>query len=273
MPNMDEITAPFAPAEIAPPPPLEVKWRYVIAARTDMGRVRENNEDKFEFYIPEDEPTLARRGAAFIVCDGMGGHEAGQIASELAAKTWIDVYFNHPGQDPADAARDATLAANRFVFDRSRAIPKYRDMGTTLTALVVVQGRAIVAQVGDSRCYRRRAEETTCLTTDQTWVEETVAAGVMSREEAEAHPYRHVILQAIGTNAELNPAIGDHEAQDGDVYLLCSDGVTNHVDDEALHLALEHPCSAAAWSLVNQALAGGGSDNATVIVVRLEKAD
>ncbi|MBX3096735.1 MAG: serine/threonine-protein phosphatase [Fimbriimonadaceae bacterium] len=268
---MDEITAPFAPVELSPPPPLTVRWRYQIAGRTDMGRVRENNEDKFEFYIPGDEATLARRGAAFIVCDGMGGHEAGQIASELAAKTWVDVYYQHPSDDPAAAAEAATHAANRFVFDRQSAIPKFRGMGTTLTGLVVVQNQAVIAQIGDSRCYRLRGGKLEAMTTDQTWVEEAVASG-MDRAEAESHQYRHVILQAIGTMADVKPVMRTEEVEDGDIFFLCSDGVTNHVVDEAIERTLaDFGPAQAAWSLVNQALIGGGSDNATCIVVRFDR--
>src|SRR5579862_7388755 len=117
---MDEITAEYSTDQIAPAAELHFKPRLTVACKTDLGRVRENNEDKFEYYLPEDEATLAARGYVFLVCDGMGGHAAGQIASELACKTFIDVYLHHPAAEPDVALRAAVTAANRFVTDVSR---------------------------------------------------------------------------------------------------------------------------------------------------------
>lgn len=269
---MEETTAEYAVHDLVRTTPLRVRPHVTVGAKTDIGRVRDNNEDKHEFFIPSTDEETASRGLVFVVCDGMGGHEAGQIASELATKTFIDVYRNHPTEDPAEAARSAVLAANRFVMDVARAIPSRKGMGTTMTVLLLVQDKAIVVQVGDSRAYRVRSDELAPLTTDHTWVEETVSAGLMTREQAEAHPYKHVLTRAIGTEPDVRCDVFEFDSQEGDRYLLCSDGVTNHVSDDAIRAALlsQGPAEAA-WGIVSAALAGGGSDNATALVVRVDR--
>lgn len=268
---MEEITAEYSVESIAAPIELRVRPKITVGAKTDLGRVRENNEDKHEFYLTESDAELASRGHVLIVCDGMGGHAAGQFASELSVKTFIDVYRSHPAQQPEEAAQAAVVAANRFVLDVARAIPSRRGMGTTLSALMIVQDSGIIAHVGDSRIYRLRDGEITQLTRDHTWVEEMVAMGALSREDAENHQNRHMILRAIGADLEVNPDVSRIDLQEGDIYMLCSDGLTNHVSDEEIQavLASESP-SQAAWTLVGKALVGGGSDNTTAIVARID---
>jgi PPM family protein phosphatase len=269
---MDEITAEYAVDQIAPAQELRFRPVVTVACKTDLGRVRENNEDKFEYYIPEDDATLASRGQVFLVCDGMGGHAAGQIASELTAKTFIDVYLHHPSSEPEAAMTAAVSAANRFVNDVGRAVPSRRGMGTTLSGVILLQDKAYTVQVGDSRVYRLRQGEMAMLTRDHTWVEEAVANQMMSREEAEAHQYRHVLTRAIGTEGDVKPDIDHHDLKAGDLFMLCSDGLINHVsDDEIADTLRANPApSDAAWRLVGQALLGGGSDNCTVMIVRLD---
>lgn len=268
---MDEITADFAVAEVRPSAELQVRPRVTIAAKTDLGRVRENNEDKHEFYIPEDSGVLASRGMAFVVCDGMGGHAAGQIASELACKTFLDVYYNHPSEDASVAATSAVLGANRFVLDVARAIPSRRGMGTTLTALILIQDRALLVHVGDSRLYRLRGGELAQISRDHTWLVEAIELGLVSPEDAELHPNRHALLRAVGTEPKLDVDCDWLAPKVDDIYLLCSDGLDNHVSDAQIHeTLLSNPPAEAAWKLVSQALIGGGSDNCTVLVVRVD---
>jgi protein phosphatase len=268
---MDEITADYSVEQLLPPVELKVRVDVRVAAKTDLGRVRENNEDKFEFFIPSDDGTLARKGQVFVVCDGMGGHAAGQIASELATKTFIDVYLNHPAEDPTLAMQGAVGAANRYVNNVSVAVPSRRGMGTTLSALILLQGHGYIAQVGDSRVYRIRDGQVEQLTVDHTWVEEAVRSGLITREEGENHPYQHVITRAIGTSADVMPDIIPCDIAVGDTFVLCSDGLTNHVSDgELLGLVQANGPSEAAWKLVAAALQDGGSDNTTVVVVRID---
>lgn len=268
---MEEITAEYASEDLIASVELRVRPRVTVAAKTDLGRVRDNNEDKFEFYIPEDSGQIASRGLVFVCCDGMGGHAAGQIASELTAKTFIDVYFNHPASEPRQAMRAAVTAANRFVLDVARAVPSRRGMGTTMSNLILLQDTAYTVHVGDSRVYRLRDGALEQLTDDHTWVEEAVRSGSMSREDAEQSQYKHVLTRAVGTEENVPPDVRDHDLREGDLFLLCSDGLINHVPDESIAeaLLLFSPAEAC-WKLVNQALLLGGSDNCTVMVVRVD---
>lgn len=269
---MDEITAEIEVQSVVPQVPLRVRPILTFGLKTDIGRVRENNEDKGEVFISENDAEIASRGHIFVVCDGMGGHEAGQIASELASKTFVEVYRSHPATEPEEAAKAAVKAANRFVLDVARIAPNRRGMGTTLTALCIVQNKGLYVHVGDSRLYRFREGSIEQITNDHTWVEETVRAGTMSREDAEVHPYRHVLTQAVGTEDDLAPEVGVFDLAEGDLYILCSDGVTNHVSDDAIASALDSGKGTAqtAWDIVASALSGGGSDNATVVVVSVK---
>lgn len=270
---MDEITAEYELAELAEPVELRVRPKVTVACKTDLGRVRENNEDKYEFFMPEDERTIASRGLIFLMCDGMGGHAAGQIASELTCKTFIDVYLHHPSGKPEEAARAAVVASNRFVLDVGRAVPSRRGMGTTLSALILLQDQAMLVQVGDSRIYRVRDGICDPLTIDHTWVEQMVRGGVLSREEAEVHQNRHMLMRAIGVEGDefSAPDIFWHPLEVGDQFLLCSDGLTNHVSDQQIRDALANMSpSEAAWKLVTSALADGGSDNCSVMIVRID---
>lgn len=271
---MDEITAEYAKDQLASATQLRVRTQTTIAAKTDLGRVRENNEDKFEFFVSDDPAVLASRGHVYVVCDGMGGHEAGQIASELTVKTFIDVYLNHPAADPVAAMVAAVVAANRFVLDNARTFPKRRGMGTTLTALILLQDQAYSVNVGDSRIYRSRQGELLRMTMDHTVIEEYVKAGLLTPEQAEVHPHKHVLTRAVGGDAEVRPDVEVFDLKAGDTFLLCSDGVINHVNDDAIGETLRSKAPAeAAWSLVGQALLGGGSDNTTVLVVRVDALD
>lgn len=269
---MEETTAEYEVTQLLPQVELRVRPMVTVAAKTDLGRVRENNEDKYEFYLPEDELRLATKGLVFIVCDGMGGHEAGQIASELATKTFIDVYLNHPSSETETALRAAVSAANRFVLDVARAVPSRRGMGTTLSALILLQDQGYIAQVGDSRIYRLREGAIEQLTVDHTWVEDMVRGGVMEREIAETHPNRHMLTRAIGTENDADPDVFTFTLRERDIYFLCSDGLTNHVSDPEIAQLLENNApSDAAWKLVGAALVGGGSDNTTCIVTRVDE--
>ncbi len=269
---MDEITAEIEVQSVVPQVPLRVRPLLTYGLKSDIGRVRENNEDKGEIFISENDAEIASRGHVFVVCDGMGGHEAGQIASELASKTFIEVYRTHPATELEDAAKAAVKAANRFVLDVARLVPNRRGMGTTLTALCIVQNKGLYVHVGDSRLYRYREGVVEQITNDHTWVEETVRSGAMSREDAEVHPYRHVLTQAVGTEDEVAPEVGVLDLAEGDVYMLCSDGVTNHVGDETIASALgsARGSTQTAWDIVASALTGGGSDNATVVTVAVK---
>jgi serine/threonine protein phosphatase PrpC len=272
---MQEITAEFSAEELGgaiPNEPLRVVPRVKFVARSEIGHARENNEDKFDFYEPDEEPLLAARGSVYLVCDGMGGHNAGQIASELAAKQFLHAYY-HLGGTAQEAARHAILQAHHYIAEMASKIPSRYGMGTTLTALILKQDEGILAHVGDSRCYRLREGVFEQLSRDHTLVARLVEQGIITPEQAKYHPQRNVIRQAVGVadpSEPLEPDIETFALQAGDLYLLCSDGLTDMVDDAEIEAILrDEPPTRAAWRLVDRALANGGRDNITVVLVQI----
>jgi serine/threonine protein phosphatase PrpC len=272
---MQEITAEFSAEELGgaiPDEPLRVVPRVKFVARSEIGHARENNEDKFDFYEPDEEPLLAARGSVYLVCDGMGGHNAGQIASELAAKQFLHAYY-HLGGTAQEAARHAILQAHHYIAEMASKIPSRYGMGTTLTALILKQDEGILAHVGDSRCYRLREGVFEQLSRDHTLVARLVEQGIITPEQAKYHPQRNVIRQAVGVadpSEPLEPDIETFALQAGDLYLLCSDGLTDMVDDAEIEAILrDEPPTRAAWRLVDRALANGGRDNITVALVQI----
>src|SRR5580692_8529029 len=157
-----------------------------LGAKTDLGRIRENNEDKFDFYEPEDPAVLATKGCFYGLADGMGGHSAGQIACELALKVVIRAYYANPSADTHASLRRAVEEANSLIYDTAQMMTERNGMGTTLTCVVVREDMLTVAQVGDSRGYLLRDGQITQITEDHSWVAEQVRIGAMSLEEAQA---------------------------------------------------------------------------------------
>lgn len=239
-----------------------------FAAKTDMGQVRENNEDKFDFYEAEDPALLAARGCLYAVSDGIGGAQAGQIASELLVKSLIAGYYDHPSPDLLTALYESIVQANDRIHALSQMIPERNGMGATLTAMVFCEERVIVAQVGDSRAYCLRNSELFQITQDHSWVEEQVRAGVMSRGDAETSPFRNVITRSVGASPSVQPDFFEEQAQPGDVWLLCSDGLTAYASEEDIaHVLRTCTPSEAVRQFIELANARGGRDNITAFVI------
>lgn len=273
--NEIEITAKFRRREVLAQPPRELKahpeWVPFVrfGAKTDLGNVRENNEDKFDFFEPTEPTLLAERGSVYAVCDGMGGHSAGQIASELALKAFLKAYYDLELPDVDTALHTAVLAANALVHEVAQAIPGRRGMGTTLTAAILLENEAHVVHVGDSRCYLVRGETIQQVTDDHSYVMEQVRQGLMSPEEARNSPYRNVITRSIGME-QVEPDIYRLLLERDDRLVLCTDGLTTHVSDEHIaQVVRTHSPSGAAQRLVEMALEEGGSDNVTVMVIHV----
>ena len=239
-----------------------------MGAKTDLGRVRENNEDKFDFFEPEDPAVLATKGAFYAVADGMGGHSAGQIACEMALKTAMQTFYANPSPDIEASLRLAVQEANALVYDTAQSITDRQGMGTTLTAAVVHEDRVTIAQVGDSRAYLLRGDSLTQITQDHSWVAEQVRLGVMTLDEAQTSPFRNIITRSVGTSATVEADIATRALQAGDTLLLCSDGLTGHLDVSDMEAVLrEHGPSVAAMRLVEEANRRGGRDNITVLIL------
>ncbi|MEN6357940.1 MAG: Stp1/IreP family PP2C-type Ser/Thr phosphatase [Armatimonadota bacterium] len=242
----------------------------LLGAKTDLGRVRENNEDKFEFFQPDDPDVLATKGSFYAVADGMGGHNAGQIASELALKTAIKAYYADSSPVIEESLRAALQQANALIFDTGRAIVERAGMGTTMTALVIRGEEAFIAQVGDSRLYRLRDGKIEQLTEDHSWVNEQVKRGGLSPEEAELSPFRNVITRSLGNAPNVDVDIYSEQLQVGDKFLLCSDGLSGEVKSNEMADAMKKSApSQAAQDLVELALERGGRDNTTVLILAI----
>lgn len=246
-------------------------------ARSDIGRARENNEDKFDFFLPDDAPTLARRGRLWAVADGMGGHNAGQVASEAALKTVVRAYFKegHEHENTGARLQRAINEANALIVRAAQQFPDRGGMGTTVTVAAVRGDTLTIGHVGDSRAYLLRENENLRqITQDHSWVEEQVRRGALSRAEAENSPYRNVITRSVGMEGALSVDVFTETLRANDVVLLCSDGLSGYLDGPKLVPYLEQARrfspSEAALALVDAANDAGGRDNisALLLVVR-----
>jgi serine/threonine protein phosphatase PrpC len=231
------------------------------AFRSDTGRQRNANEDSYFVRAP-----------IFVVADGMGGAQAGEVASKAAADAFdVDL----PEGPPERVLRETILRANRTIHELARADPSRAGMGTTLTAAIVDAGGEEVAigHVGDSRAYRLRAGKLEQLTRDHSLVEEMRRKGQLTEAQAEDHPQRSIITRALGPEPEVEPDIQTVAAAPGDVFLICSDGLTTMLGEEQIAKLLRgDSLSAAVRALVDEANRAGGRDNITALAFRLEDA-
>lgn len=244
------------------------------AGQTHLGR-RPLNEDAWSIAHGADSAHLwAERGRLYAVADGMGGHAAGEVASQLAIETlWREYYA---GDDlplpPTLRVQQAILAANQEVYEQSALQESQAGMGTTIVAAVVREDWLTIANVGDSRAYLVRGGEAQQLTHDHSWVAEQVASGALSQEEADNHAYRHVVTRCLGHRPNVQVDLFEHALEPGDAILLCSDGLNNQVSDaDIAHILSEHPPAEAANRLVTLAYESGGADNITAIVLQISE--
>ena len=237
----------------------ELKW----AARTDVGRARDRNEDS---YFAGDK--------VFAVADGLGGHNAGDVASKLAIESFRALDGRLGDLPPERISRmltDAVLDANRAVYRRAQSDAKVRGMGTTLTALAITDGSVQIAHVGDSRCYLLRGGAMNQLSSDHTLVARMVQEGKLTPEQAEVHPQRSILTRALGAEPEVDVDSFEVDVLPGDRLLLCSDGLSSVIPEERIREILlsagdlEEGCA----GLIDEANAHGGPDNITVVAVEL----
>lgn len=225
--------------------------------RTDIGKLRKENEDAAWF----DE---AR--AVFAVADGMGGHLAGEVASRMAIEA-VQRMARENERPGIAALREAVACAHETILAHAQDHIECAGMGTTLSVLWLGENYAYIAHVGDSRIYRLREGSLTQITQDHSLVEELVRAGLITREQARTHPRRNIITRALGTHGENEPDLLVTDVQDGDVFLLCTDGLTGMVPDDEIERTLRDcGMEAAADRLLALALDAGGRDNVTLIL-------
>ena len=228
---------------------------------SDLGRQRQGNEDNYFVRAP-----------LFVVADGMGGAQAGEVASEMAVESFDG---GLPDGSPADGLVQVIEDANRRIHDRSRNEAQRAGMGTTVTAAYVGEREVTIAHVGDSRAYVLRDGELTRLTRDHSLVGELVARGKLTEEQAETHPQRSVITRALGPEPDVQVDVQAYQARAGDLFMVCSDGLTSMVPEARVReiLAAADSLDAVGRELIAAANDAGGRDNITVILFRLEEVD
>ena len=238
------------------------------AARTDVGMIRSGNEDNFAV------DANGARGI-FIVADGMGGHAAGEVASEMAVQI---VMREMKDVSDADGSVTKILAealrlANRAIHDRTVTEVDKQGMGTTASVLFLADSRYLIGQVGDSRVYLLRDGALKQLTKDHSYVQEQVDLGNLTPEQARYHPYSNVITRCVGASPEVEPDVYTGEARSGDVFLVASDGLTGMVDDRRLAQLLMSRAEPErkVQALISEANGRGGLDNITAIVVHVDE--
>jgi len=235
---------------------------------SDLGNVRQNNEDTGLFVRLADEGLRRLKGYLLLVADGMGGHLAGEVASQMAAEIVNREYFQH--REPIEKSlMRAFRFANKQIFNEAQQHPTFRGMGTTCTAVVIHQEQLYFAHVGDSRAYLFKNGQLVQLTEDHTYVRELLKRGEISELAAENHPERNVLSQAMGTKAEVHVDLGRCVLpfDVGDRLLVCSDGLSEYVrEGDFLRILSQESLPDAAHTLVQTAKSRGGHDNITLVL-------
>lgn len=244
-------------------------WSLRAAYATDVGCLRNLNEDCVQWTEPSDAALLSRRGVLMVVADGMGGAEAGEVASRIAAHVVTTVYYESPLQ-PAQALRAGFEQANGEIRTFAARRPEWRGMGSTCTALAVENGLAHSAHAGDSRIYLLRGGQLYRLTEDHSAVNEMVKRGELTPEQARTHSDRNIILRALGGHDTIETAVWEQPVplMPGDRFLLCTDGLHDVVADKEIGVALsERTPPDACEALIALARRRGGPDNVTVAAI------
>ncbi|HMA43190.1 MAG TPA: Stp1/IreP family PP2C-type Ser/Thr phosphatase [Gemmatimonadales bacterium] len=240
------------------------------AGRSDVGIIRSGNEDSY-LMVPD-------RGI-FVVADGMGGHAAGEVASEMAVRHIARELGSLRGlgdKEVADRMQQAIRAANAAIFQRTLTEHDKRGMGTTVTSLVLYGTRFLIGQVGDSRAYLLRDGKLTQVTKDHSYVQEQVDAGYLTAEQARTHPYSNVITRCVGANSDVTPDVYVGSVKAKDLFLLASDGLTGMLEDPELHEIIGREAEMPQEQvdrLINEANRHGGLDNITAILVRIDSVE
>jgi protein phosphatase len=232
-----------------------------FAASSDVGRVRKANEDSYYVRVP-----------LFVVADGMGGAQAGEVASQIAVESFKEPLDESLAPEPRMA--NVVRHANHEIHTKSRSSDEFHGMGTTITAVLLGEDEVTIAHVGDSRAYRLRGGELERLTRDHSLVGEMVRRGAITEAEAEVHPQRSILTRALGPEDEVEIDTLSHGVKDGDVYLICSDGLTGMVTEASIaeQMGSGKPAKEIAETLIREANENGGVDNITVVAFKVESA-
>lgn len=235
-----------------------------VQAKTDVGRVRSDNQDYF-FFTTEPVGNLKN---LFLVADGMGGHRAGDMASRFTVETFVQLVKGYEYTDTVTILTEAVTQVNKLLLEKSRESEDYEGMGTTLVAATIEDAVLKVANVGDSRLYL--VNDDICqVTRDHSLVEEMVLRGQLEKEEAKTHVNKNIITRAIGADVQVTPELFSADLSPGTRILMCSDGLTNMVDDNKIARLIKETASVdeAVIRLIDEANEAGGKDNVTALLI------
>ena len=239
-----------------------------VLANTNTGLVREQNED---YYYVSDENKVP---GLYMLADGMGGYEGGEVASRLAidaAARYIGNHFDlieHMKEDILELIEDAMKYANEIVFDVAKNSEDLQSMGTTLEICLIYNNRAYIGHIGDSRIYRIRDKFIRKLTVDHSYVEQLVKDGTITKEEAKNHPKKNMLMKALGCSEYVEPDIMVKNFEPGDIIVMTSDGLTNMVDDKTIFETVKNNFETSDEILIDMANDAGGIDNITVVIIK-----
>lgn len=241
-----------------------------VYAKTDIGRIRDSNQDSY--YISEEDNLPY---GLYILADGMGGYAGGEIASSLAVNAVKTYITNNLKKDEyskekfKQVIKEAIEYANMMVNEKAEQNEQISEMGTTLDVVVIYGNRIYIGHVGDSRVYRIRKNIIRKLTNDHSYVEKLLKDGTITKEEAINHPKKHMLIKVVGSKTFVEPDIIEKKILDDDIILMCSDGLTNMVQDEEIYNITKNEQENVAEKLVEEANKNGGHDNVTAIVIKI----
>ncbi len=238
-----------------------------VFAKSDVGKARDMNEDFY--YVANDEDLLK----LFILADGMGGYKGGEIASRLATssvKSYIESNFNqieHTKENILELIKSAIEYANMVVYEKSKESEELENMGTTLEVCLIYNNKAFIGHIGDSRIYRIRKDIIRKLTQDHSYVQELVNDGTITKEEAIHHPKKNMLMKALGCTPFIEPDVTIKGFLKDDIIVICSDGLTNMLNEQDIYNIIVQDITNSSTNLVNRANELGGYDNITVLVI------
>lgn len=239
----------------------------MVFAKTDIGKAREKNQDYYYVSKDTDVPRI------YILADGMGGYKGGEVASKLATesvKKYIENNFSNIIKEKEEILKliaSAVEYANMVVYEKSKEDKELEGMGTTLEVCVIYNNKAYIGHVGDSRIYRIRKDIIRKLTKDHSYVQQLIEDKKITREEAKTHPKKNMITKALGCTPFVEPDLRARNFEKGDIFIICSDGLTNMVDEKQIYEIIKQDIENATEKLINEANQAGGYDNITVIII------
>lgn len=243
-----------------------------VVVRTDLGNVRQNNEDTGLYYRIADEKVIREKGCLLMVADGMGGHQAGEVASRMASEIIIREYYNPKRDNSIEKnLRKAFATANTRILQAANSNAAQQGMGTTCTVLILAGTEIHFAHVGDSRAYLYKKDKLSRITEDHTYVQELVRSGEISAREADTHPRRNILTNAMGTKPEMKVDAGRFNQlfEPGDRLMLCSDGLYDYLNDDEIAAFLGgNDLTAVAEQMIAAAKKRGGHDNITIVLAQ-----